>query len=204
VIDLGENPTRSFSSSRLTDRLEWKVVPWSELARDADVYEGSGEVRIGLFTSNNPVNEIDPLGLYYQRVQRFLDATRSVADRLYNLARALGANAPQARALVARGFNAAQNTSSFAQQAIGTSPAFSNDPCPPNPDDPYSLIGYAVGTVYQGGVQGASNFASSVSLLSNAFVYGYITNPAQSAARFAGQGFRSVPTYNTYGGGYNQ
>ena len=63
MIDLRENPTRSFSSSRLTDRLEWKVVPWSELARDADVYEASGKVRIGFFVANNPVNETDPEGL---------------------------------------------------------------------------------------------------------------------------------------------
>jgi len=63
VIDLRENPTRSFSSSRLTDRLEWKVVPWSELARDADVFEASGKMRIGLFVANNPVNWSDPDGL---------------------------------------------------------------------------------------------------------------------------------------------
>jgi len=65
VIDLRENPTRSFSSSRLTDRLEWKVVPWSELARDADVYEASGKPRIGLFVANNPINNIDPFGLTF-------------------------------------------------------------------------------------------------------------------------------------------
>jgi len=63
VIDLRENPTRSFSSSRLTDRLEWKVVSWSELARDADVYEADGKARIGLFVSNNPINFVDPFGL---------------------------------------------------------------------------------------------------------------------------------------------
>ncbi len=29
-----------------------------------DVYEVSGEVRIGLFVANNPINQVDPLGLW--------------------------------------------------------------------------------------------------------------------------------------------
>jgi len=63
VIDLRENPTRSFSSSRLTDRLELKRVPWSALKPHIDVFEADGKARTGLLVSNNPVNRRDPFGL---------------------------------------------------------------------------------------------------------------------------------------------
>jgi len=66
VIDLVENRIRGLPSSRSPSRLEgWKIVSWSELARDADVYEASGKPRIGLFAANNPINRKDPLGLWF-------------------------------------------------------------------------------------------------------------------------------------------
>jgi len=63
LIDLRSERKSAFPSSRSPSRLEgWKIVSWSELARDADVYEGSGKARIGLFVANNPINLIDPDG----------------------------------------------------------------------------------------------------------------------------------------------
>jgi len=65
VIDLCENPPRSFSLSRSAERLEWKIVPWSELKPHIDVFEADGKVRTGLLVFNNPINLTDPYGLTF-------------------------------------------------------------------------------------------------------------------------------------------
>ena len=77
VLELVENRAGSFSSSRSADLsavvppygtkeepLELKIVPWSELKPHIDVFEGTGKARTGLFTLNNPVNLVDPSGLF--------------------------------------------------------------------------------------------------------------------------------------------
>jgi len=62
VIDLVENRIRGLPSSRPSERLEWKIVPWSELKPHIDVFEADGKGRIGLFVANNPINKVDPTG----------------------------------------------------------------------------------------------------------------------------------------------
>ena len=82
MIEVQNHPgDRTLFPSRRAARLEeeLKRVSWSDLKPHSDVFEGTGEVRTGLFVANNPVNWIDPLELAMDSVSKNPEAAVSAA-----------------------------------------------------------------------------------------------------------------------------
>jgi len=85
VLDVIETalrlPTRTLFPSRLRLEGELKIVSWSELKPHIDVFEADGKARTGLLVGNNPINEIDPLGLRVTWWGAFRDDDVPVCER---------------------------------------------------------------------------------------------------------------------------